>query len=674
MNGVIAGTELMLTNADSYNLSNEQRELLNIVKSSGEAMLTLIADILDLSKIEAGKLELELNFFSILNCVDIACDIVAHRAAQKSVAIIYSIDPSVPLLIHSDQHRLKQILFNLLSNAIKFTPALSGQIVLSVKAKQLTASPLFSTSSIFTGDSTDQFEVPIHAYELEFCVNDNGIGILEADQIKLFHSFSQINNESTKSMNLKQASALAGTGLGLAISRSLVHLLGGKIWVESDPKSYPGAKFLFTIHVKGVQSVDISALKHTIQFYHDNFNPLSLSSSIDSKLDHEFLNMLKGLELTSALNASEFEVPCFLEPRNVQQLQQAFAQDNGSHTNNSTISKQLSTILIVKPADNILTAMKDLLSNWLEDTAMVTQINHLEQFSSIFNSGGIIRNSLLHFSLIILDCNILSSLSKSSSDKTIAGPRDGFGGQLVTFLRSHNVPLLLMQDFQNSYPLQEWTSLSSITNSISYPIKPHQFFQALCKCKSVQIQTQSTLLPTPPLFHSRRLASEASIIAMKPNAPELQLRILCAEDSLINQKLLRKMLTQIGYPEAQFEIVENGKFALETIQNVNSMTAPSISYFQLLFLDLSMPVMDGFESCKLIRSYGDSIYQPFICALTAHAMTSDEEKCKLIGMNAFITKPINIKSIKSILQQTLHYTKSTMFTKPVPSSSVSSTG
>src|ERR1700676_2778235 len=112
MNGVIAGTELLLSNSDSESLTAEQHELLLIVKNSGEAMLNLIADILDLSKIEAGKLELELNSFSILNCVDIACEIVANRALQKSVAIIYNIDPSVPQLIYSDQSRIKQILFN----------------------------------------------------------------------------------------------------------------------------------------------------------------------------------------------------------------------------------------------------------------------------------------------------------------------------------------------------------------------------------------------------------------------------------------------------------------------------------------------------------------------------------------------------------------------------------
>jgi signal transduction histidine kinase len=122
MNGVIASTDLLLNDENSSSLNVEQRELLHIIKNSGQAMLSLINDILDLSKIEAGKFQIDINDFDIRECIETSFDVIGHRAVNKNLQIGYYITENVPHLIQSDSTRVKQILFNLLSNALKFTP------------------------------------------------------------------------------------------------------------------------------------------------------------------------------------------------------------------------------------------------------------------------------------------------------------------------------------------------------------------------------------------------------------------------------------------------------------------------------------------------------------------------------------------------------------------------
>ena len=131
MNGVIGGTDLLLDSGQSVNLSDEQKEILSIVKTSGEAMLTIINDILDLSKIEAGRVELQQTHFSIRQCVESAVDVIANKANSKGLEIITTVTHTVPYTITQDYKRLTQILFNLLSNAVKFTQ--QGDVVVTVK-------------------------------------------------------------------------------------------------------------------------------------------------------------------------------------------------------------------------------------------------------------------------------------------------------------------------------------------------------------------------------------------------------------------------------------------------------------------------------------------------------------------------------------------------------------
>ncbi len=212
MNGVIGMTGLL----EQTELNKEQTDYVNTIRISGENLLTVINDILEFSKIEQGKMEIEPQGFDLLICIEEVFTLLSASANMKKLEMLHVVKPDVPRFIVSDPNRLKQILVNLINNAVKFTQ--EGEIILEV-----------SLSSI-KGDD----------YILQFDVTDTGIGIPEDKINSLFQSFSQVDSSHGRKFE--------GTGLGLAISKQLVNRLGGDIWVESEEGK--GSVFSFTLTVQ----------------------------------------------------------------------------------------------------------------------------------------------------------------------------------------------------------------------------------------------------------------------------------------------------------------------------------------------------------------------------------------------------------------------------------------
>jgi signal transduction histidine kinase/CheY-like chemotaxis protein len=208
MNGVIGMTGLLL----DTKLNEEQRRYAEIVRSSGESLLSLINDILDFSKIEAGRLDLEILDFDLISLLDDFADALAIRAHDKGLEFLCAADPDVPRLLSGDPGRLRQILTNLVGNAIKFTEA--GEIVVRVSVESETEDTVL----------------------LRFVVRDTGIGVPEDKIEHLFDRFSQVDSSTTR--------LYGGTGLGLAISQQLAQMMGGDTGVESQLGQ--GSTFWFT--------------------------------------------------------------------------------------------------------------------------------------------------------------------------------------------------------------------------------------------------------------------------------------------------------------------------------------------------------------------------------------------------------------------------------------------
>jgi len=212
MNGILGMTELAL----ATDLKPEQREFLEMVKLSGDALLTLINDILDFSKIEAGKLELDEVDFDLRECLGDALKAVSIRAHQKGLELNFHVEPDVPRGLFGDAGRLRQVVLNLIGNAVKFTER--GEVNLHVRTESA------------NGDSR----------LLHFAVSDTGIGI-SADKLKaVFEPFTQADGSTTRRHG--------GTGLGLTISTRLVALMGGHLWVESEVGK--GSIFHFTAKLR----------------------------------------------------------------------------------------------------------------------------------------------------------------------------------------------------------------------------------------------------------------------------------------------------------------------------------------------------------------------------------------------------------------------------------------
>jgi PAS domain S-box-containing protein len=211
MNGIVGMTELLL----DMDLTADQLECLNLVKSSADSLLSIINDILDFSKIEAGKLDLEAIAFDLRDSLDETMRTLAWRADRKGLELTCRIPPSVPLAFVGDPTRLRQVILNLVDNAIKFTE--QGEVRLECRVA-----------------SEDDKHTWLHC-----SITDTGVGIPQEQQQSIFGAFTQADSSMTRKYG--------GTGLGLTISARLVQMMGGRIWLESE--SGKGSTFHFTVRL-----------------------------------------------------------------------------------------------------------------------------------------------------------------------------------------------------------------------------------------------------------------------------------------------------------------------------------------------------------------------------------------------------------------------------------------
>ena len=286
MNAVIGMTGLLL----DENLTAEQKEYVETIRNSGDTLLAIINNILDLTKIEAQMVQLERQPFDLRDCIESSLDLVAADANKKGLDTTYTIQEYTPTVILGDPTRLSQILLNLLSNAVKFTE--NGGVAISV-------------SSIRREGNN---------YEIHFAVKDTGIGIPKDKAGRLFQSFSQIDASTTR--------RYGGTGLGLAICKKLAEMMGGKIWVESEDGN--GSTFHFTIQAEPTlcEPIDVGKAASWREFhYHGNVDAdlrilLAEDNVVNQMVTQRMLSKFgcradvvsNGIEVLQALGCRPYDV------------------------------------------------------------------------------------------------------------------------------------------------------------------------------------------------------------------------------------------------------------------------------------------------------------------------------------------------------------------------------
>lgn len=221
MNAILGMADLLWESP----LSQEQKKYVRISRNAGQGLLDLINDILDLSKVEAGQLELEETDIILLDLVEQVCEVIAIKAHEKKLELVFRIDPTVPRHLIGDPVRLRQMMVNLLGNAIKFTD--DGEILVEVRT---------NGDKQRTGDSLETKADQADTVELLFSVRDTGIGIEKDLQNRVFERFAQADSSTTRKYG--------GTGLGLAICKRFANMMGGRIWVESEQGK--GSTFFFS--------------------------------------------------------------------------------------------------------------------------------------------------------------------------------------------------------------------------------------------------------------------------------------------------------------------------------------------------------------------------------------------------------------------------------------------
>jgi PAS domain S-box-containing protein len=235
INGIVGFANLLLDTS----LTVEQRDYVQTIRTSGEALVHLTGDILDFSRIESGGLQLAASPCDPRAAIEDVLDIFAARAADNEVQLLHWVDPDVPAHVLADIGRLRQVLVNLVGNAVKFTP--SGEIEISLRlltGKAMSVAPF--DHEAMSGQGQMVAELEDGSLTLEFAVRDTGIGISVEDRTKLFQPFSQLDARTMR--------RFGGAGLGLVISRNLVRLMGGDIWLESEPGR--GSTFFFTLRCR----------------------------------------------------------------------------------------------------------------------------------------------------------------------------------------------------------------------------------------------------------------------------------------------------------------------------------------------------------------------------------------------------------------------------------------
>ncbi|WP_170266952.1 hybrid sensor histidine kinase/response regulator [Brevifollis gellanilyticus] len=618
MNGIIGTTSLLV----EMGLAPEQEELVRMIRASGESLLHLISDILDFSKIESGKMELEAVPVDMEKLLAEVADVFSYRAAEKAVELNFHVDAALPRFFLGDFQRVKQVLVNLAGNAIKFTE--KGEIL--ILARQVSR-------------RTKEGDIP----HIHFSVRDTGIGI-PSDKIgQLFQAFIQADTSTTRKYG--------GTGLGLAICRKLCRLMGGEISVVSE--SGHGSDFFFEIPLRITpdnegreeESGWLETVKDRRVIYH---SPHNTTQQI----------LAQTLQLWGISGVAQARVD--LPPADLARdfLEAAvLVIDVSDHTPESA-----QPILEVAMAQGVAIIVLLPLTRWkLRDHYAPPGCSRFAKLAKPAKRRELLRNlcELIRMPRVATGAlqeraaPVMAQASGGQSAKLrpmMGGVPAGSNPVLYQAIATTGpAPVPAAAAGMPAIPLVPITPLPSLPAfAVPGPAQASPFFSSM---------PPAALDAPPPVEGSRagsaghdaqisQSTNRAILAAAKADGESFAklnpARILLVEDQPLNQKIAIMLLQRLGY--TGIDIANNGQEAIEMVAS---------SGYDLIFMDLQMPVMGGIDAAKAIRSNFQLKNQPAIIAMTGHALTGVKEECKLAGMNAFLTKPVSLDDFRRAIPPSL---------------------
>lgn len=618
------------------NLTEEQIKYASVIFNAGNDLLTLINDILDLSKIESGKLEIHNEPVKIEEVVHDMEMLFAEVAVNKKISYTTYVDENLPFSIFTDKIRAEQVLKNLLSNAFKFTPEY-GSVAINVTPG-------------------DEYQT------VNFSVKDSGIGIPADKQKIIFEAFQQADGSTSRKYG--------GTGLGLSISRELVSLLGGKITLNSEPGL--GSEFVLTLPYKAdlvlpetetfsFAEISIAGPEHLKPVMHtalkNSSEPLVIIVEDDKNfadvlynysLEHGYRPLLvsegtNAVEIITSNQPDAVILDIMLPGKDGWQILKELKQSektlhipvhlmSASDAAANKVEKEGAISFIKKPVET--TALDKLFSDISSRFKQILLIEDNRAQSNAINDqmrnqgitvdqafDGETALKLLHeneYQCVILDLNLpdISGLDFLDKIKAVDKFKD-IPVIINTAMELDKTSVNRLMKYANAMVVKTNKSADRLIDEVNL------FLHKVSETTERQTST-SQILKSKFIFPGK------DVVKGK--------KVLIADDDMRNIFALSSALQ--GY-DMLVEIAGDGSEALDKLNSL-----PNID---IVLMDIMMPKMDGYEAMRQIRSQNKWARLPII-ALTAKAMMDDREKCIAAGANDYITKPVDVDRLISLIQ------------------------
>ncbi|MBF0396844.1 MAG: response regulator [Desulfobacterales bacterium] len=591
MNAIIGLCELLL----EMKHTPEQDKYLNTISTAGNTLLTIINDILDLSKIEAGKIDIEYQNVVIAEILNQVKNILYPSAISKGIELICeNIDEHFPI-IKTDSVRLKQILLNLGNNALKFT--YKGSVSINVSIEQETDTHL----------------------TLCFIVRDTGIGIQQDKIDELFQPFSQVSKVK-----------VGGTGLGLAISKKFIELMGGTIHVESEEGK--GTKFWF---VMPFEKGSINQLTESAQeINEENNTPVNVKILVaeDNFFNQEVIKGLlkkyqvtvvnNGKEVLNILEHESFDI--ILMDIQMPEMDGIEASKLIRDRNSKVINHNIPIIAMTAYA---MKEDRDLFLN-SEMNGYVSKPINLERLNNELKRVLKINNEeKIAQDVIALKQNgkELFQAKETAESAYLANIRHEIRTPMNAILGMTNLLL------DTNLTAKQKNYMEVINASGKKLLAIINNILDLYKIEGNKIELDYQYLDI--------VVAKSEIIKQPHNLNNL--KILVAEDNDFNQEVIKALLKN-----HQIIITNNGKEAIEILEKKS---------FDIVFMDIEMPEMDGISAAKMIRSLNSNVidHNIPIIAMTDYSMKEDSDLFLQTSINGYITKPIDLKKITNEMEKVL---------------------